>query len=183
MYGADAEVRWRCKGWTLLLHGEGMWGDLDVHRESLPDFADRDSSLPASFEAVRLGVGYSWTKTDLFLTSTYDHQHLPFVAIAVLGTEQTAFDRGYDPDSTNDEFYFDLAFRYAVTPAIRLRVGVVVAWGAETDLLHDATGGQPDLSLDVHRRGIFGGGLSTAIGTPETALFIGADFAIGEPSR
>ena len=64
--------------------------------------------------------------------STYDRQHLPFVSLAVLGTEQTAFDRGYDPDSTNDEFYFDLAFRYAVSPAIRLRVGVVVAWGAET---------------------------------------------------
>ncbi len=182
MYGADAEVRWRCKGWTLLLHGEGMWGNLDVHRESLPDFADRDASLPASFEAVRLGVGYSWTKTDLFLTSTYDHQHLPFVSIAVLGTEQSAFDGGYDPDSTNDEVYFDLAFRYAVSPAIRLRVGVVLAWGAETVMLHDAAGGLPDLSLDVHRRGIFGGGLSTAIGTPETALFIGADFAIGAPS-
>jgi hypothetical protein len=49
-------------------------------------------------------------------------------------------------------------------------------------MLHGAAGGLPELSLDVHRRGTFGGGLSSALGAPETALFIGADFAIGAPS-
>jgi hypothetical protein len=182
LFGADAEVRWRRAGWTLYLHGEGMWGNLDVHRESAPDFVDRDASLPASFEAVHLGVGYSWPRTELFLTSTYDRQHLPFVSIAVLGTEAVAFDRGYDPDSVNDEFYFDLAFRYAISPAIRLRIGVVMGWGAETLTLRNSAGALPDLALDVHRRGVFGGGLSSSLGAPETALFIGADFAIGSPS-
>ena len=33
------------------------------------------------------------------LTATYDRQHLPFVALAVLGTETVAFDSGWDPDS------------------------------------------------------------------------------------
>ena len=182
LYGGDAEVRWRRAGWTLLLHGERMWGNLDVHRESAPDFVDRDASLPASFEAVRLGAGYSWPRTDLFLTTTYDRQHLPFVSLAVLGTETVAFDRGYEPDSVNDEFSFDLAFRYAITPAIRLRIGVVLAWGAETVTLRDSAGALPDLVLDVKRRGVFGGGLSGSLGAPETALFIGADFAIGAPS-
>jgi len=182
LYGADAEVRWRCAGWTLSLHGEGMWGNLDVHRESAPDFVDRDRTLPASFEAVRLGVGYSWPRTELFLTSTYDRQHLPFVSIAILGTEAVAFDRGYDADSLNDQFYFDLAFRYAISPAIRLRIGVVMGWGEETVTLRDSASALPDLALDVHRRGVFGGGLSSSLGAPETALFIGADFAIGSPS-
>jgi hypothetical protein len=182
LFGADAEVRWRRVGWTLLLHGEGMWGSLDVHRESAPGFLDRDAFLPASFEAVRLGVGYSWPRTELFLTTTYDRQHLPFVSIAVLGTETVAFDRGYDPDSINDEFYFDLAFRYEITPAIRLLIAVVLAWGAETVTLRDSAGALPDLVLDVNRRGVFGGGLSGSLGAPEAALFIGADFAIGAPS-
>lgn len=182
LWGGEAEGRWRSSGWTVLLHGEGMWGNLDVHRESQPDFADRNTSEPAEFAAARLGGGYSWPRTDLFLTATYERQKLPFVAIAVLGTEQLAFDNGYDTNSVNDEAYFDLAFRWAATPAIRIRLDVVLAWGSETVNLTDPAGVLPPVSLDVHRRGIFGGGLSTSIGTPEAAFFLGADFAIGAPA-
>lgn len=183
LYGGEVEARWRNGGWTALLHGEGMWGNLDVHRESAPAFEDRDASLAASFQAVRLGVGYAWPKTELFLTTSYDRQALPFVSLAVLGTEAVAFDRGYDPNSVNDEIYFDLAFRWAVSPAIRVRVGVVLGWGSETVAMTDFTGVAPPLSLDVHRRGVFGGGLSGSLGAPETALFIGADFSIGTPAK
>jgi hypothetical protein len=183
LWGGEAEARWKHSGWTVLLHGEGMWGNLDVHRESQPDFIDRDTSEPASLSAVRLGGGYSWPRTELFLTTTYERQKLPFITIAVLGTEQVAFDRGYDTNSVNDEVYFDLAFRYAVTPAIRIRLDVALAWGSETVSLTDPAGVLPPLNLDVHRRGVFGGGLSTSIGTPEAAFFLGADFAIGAPSR
>jgi hypothetical protein len=182
LYGGEAEARWKCDGWTAMLHGEGMWGNLDVHRESAPAFADRDASLPASFQAVRLGGGYSWSRSDLFLTATYDRQTLPFVSLAVLGTETVAFDRGYDPNSVVEELYVNLAFRYAITPAVRLRVGLLFGRGAETVALTDFTGTLPPLSLDVHRRGVFGGGLSGSLGAPEAALFIGADFAIGAPS-
>lgn len=183
LYGGEVEARWKSGCWTALLHGEGMWGNLDVHRESAPAFEDRDASLAASFQAVRLGVGYAWPKTELFLTTSYDRQALPFVSLAVLGTEAVAFDRGYDPNSVNDELYFDLAFRWAVSPAIRVRVGVVLGWGSETVAMTDFTGAAPPLSLDVHRRGVFGGGLSGSLGAPETALFIGADFSIGTPSK
>jgi hypothetical protein len=183
LYGGEVEARWKCDAWTTFLHGEGMWGNLDVHRESAPAFEDRDASLPASFQAVRLGVGYSWPRTDLFLTATYDRQTLPFVSLAVLGTETVAFDQGYDPNSVVEEMYFHLAFRYAISPAVRLRIGVSLGWGSETLALADFTGALPPLSLDVHRRGVFGGGLSTSLGTPEAALFIGADFAIGAPAQ
>jgi hypothetical protein len=183
LYGGEAEARWKSGCWTALLHGEGTWGDLDVHRESLPDFSDRDTSDPASFEAIRLGGGYAWPRSELWLTTTYERQKLPFVSIAVLGTEQVAFDQGYNPNSVNDEVYFDLAFRYAVTPAIRIRVDVALAWGSETVTLTDPSGALAPLSLDVARRGVFGGGLSGTLGAPETALFIGADFSIGVPGR
>lgn len=183
LFGGEAEVRWKKGCWTLLLHGEGMWGNLDVHRESAPDFANRDASLPASFEAVRLGVGYAWPRAELFLTTTYDRQALPFVSMAVLGTETVAFDQGYDPNSVNKELYFALGFRYTITPAVRLRISVAMGWGSETVSLTDFTGVLPPLSLDVHRRGVFGGGLSGSLGAPEAALFIGADFSIGAPSN
>jgi hypothetical protein len=164
-----------------MLHGQGVRGSLDVHRESFPAFADRDSRQPASLGAVRLGVGYSWPKTELLLSTTYDRQHLPFVALAVLGTETLAFDSGFDPDSVTQEVFWDLAFRYAFSPAIRVRVSVRLGWGDETVTLTDSAGVGPARQLDVLRRGIFGGGLSGSLGAPEPTLFLGADFAIGTP--
>ena len=83
----------------------------------------------------------------------------------------------------NEELYFDLGFRYTITPAVRLRISVAMGWGSETVSLTDFTGVLPPLSLDVHRRGVFGGGLSGSLGAPEAALFIGADFSIGAPSN
>jgi hypothetical protein len=181
LFGAQAEVRWQRSGWTVMLHGQGVSGSLDVHRESFPAFADRDSRQPASLGAVRLGVGYSWPKTELLLSTTYDRQHLPFVALAVLGTETLAFDSGFDPDSVTQEVFWDLAFRYAFSPAIRVRVSVRLGWGDETVTLTDSAGVGPARQLDVLRRGIFGGGLSGSLGAPEPTLFLGADFAIGTP--
>ena len=182
LLGGELEVRWRSGGWTALAHGERVSGSLDVHRESFPAFQDRDASLGASLEAYRLGVGYSWPRTELMLTATYDRQHLPFVALAVLGTETVAFDSGFDPDSIVKQVFWDLNFRYAVTPAIRARVSIRMAWGDETVRLTDSAGVLPDRTLEVARRGTFGGGLSGPLGRPEPTLFIGADFSIGAPA-
>jgi hypothetical protein len=182
LWGGEAEGRWRSGGWTVLLHAEGMWGNLDVTRESQPDFTQRKSSEASEFEAIRLGGGYSWPKTQLFLTTTYERQKLPFVSIAVLGTETVLFDQGYDAHSVNDEVYFNLALRYAFTPAIRARLDVGLAWGSETVTMTDSAGLAPPIVLDVLRRGVFGGGLSGFIGAPEAVFFLGADFAIGAPA-
>lgn len=179
--GGEAEVRWRCRRWTLLLHGESMGGSLGVHRESAPDFADRDAELPASLTAGRLGIGYSWPRTELFLTGTYDRQKLPFVSLAVLGAETLGFDGGLDPNSVNEEIYTNLGVRYKLSPAIALRLSLVLAWGTETVTLADSAGELAPVRLDVLRRGVFGGGLSSSLGSPEVALFVGADFAIGGP--
>lgn len=181
LFGAQAEVRWRRSGWNVMLHGQAVGGSLDVHRESFPVFADRDSRQPASLAAVRLGVGYAWPRTEILLSTTYDRQHLPFIALAVLGTETVAFDSGFDPDSVTQEVFWDLAFRYAFSPAIRARVSVRLGWGDETVTLTDSAGVVPPRQLDVLRRGIFGGGLSGQIGAPEPTLLLGAEFAIGTP--
>jgi hypothetical protein len=181
LLGGDAEARWRSGPWTVALGGEILDGSLDVHRESYPAFENRDASIGATLEAARLGLGYSWPRTSLFLWTTYDRQKLPFVSLAVLGTETVAFDSGYDPSSDVKELFWDLAFGYAVPPAVRLRLTVRLGWGDETVQLTDFTGERPPVTLDVLRRGIFGGGLGTAIGAPEVSLFLGADFSIGAP--
>jgi hypothetical protein len=181
IYGGEAEVRWRPGPWTFVLHGERTGGDIDVHRESQPDFHDRDASLPALLSAVRVGVAYEWPRTQVMLTGTYGREKLPFVALAPTGTETVAYDGGYDPTSVNDEFYGDIAVRYAFTPAIRVRVGLRMAWGDETLTLTDSGGTRPTRILDIHRRGVFGGSLSGGLGSPEFGFFLGADFAVGTP--
>jgi hypothetical protein len=179
IFGGGIEGRFRKGGWTALLDAEWMSGAIDVHEESFPAFQPRDSSQDATLEALRVGVGYSWARTDLFFTATFDRERLPFVALAVLGTETVAFDAGYHPDSNNREFFGDLTVRYAFTPAIRARVGLRLAKGEETVNLTDALGDRPPRTLDVDRGGRFGGGLSGWLGSPELTLFLGADFAIG----
>ena len=103
-----------------------------------------------------------------WLTATYDRQHLPFVSLAVLGTETVAFDSGFDPYSDNEEMFCDLAFRYAFTPAIRARVGARLAWGDETVTAHrlgrDASDADPGrrAARDLRRRPVGSAGLARA---------------------
>jgi hypothetical protein len=156
-----------------------MSGSIDVHEESFPDFHARDTSEDATLEAVRLGVAYSWPRTDLMLTATYDRQKLPFVSLAVLGAETVAFDSGFHPDSDNEQVFGDLTLRHAFTSGIRARLGIRLGGGSESVLLTDAVGSRPPVTLDVQREGRFGGGVSRTLGFPELAFFLGADFSIG----
>jgi hypothetical protein len=182
IWGGSVEGRLRRGPWTFLGHYERLVGSIDVLEESFPDFHTRHPEGDASLDAARLGLGYSWPRSDLWLTATYDRSRLPFVALAVLGTETLAFDEGFHPDSRVKEFFGDLAFRYAFTPAIRARLTLRLASGDETVKLSDSAAGvAPDQTIDIQRRGRFGGGLSHSIGWPELTFFLGADFAIGAP--
>lgn len=181
LWGWRAEARWLHGAWTALAQGERVSGNIDVHRESFPAFENRDTVEPGSLERFKLGVGYAWPKIELLVSAAYDRQHLPFVSLAVLGTETLAFDSGFNPDSLTKEFFYEATARYALTPAIRLRATVRLGWGSETVSLIDSAGVLPPRTLDVNRRGIFGGGLSGQLGSPEPTLYIGADFAIGTP--
>ncbi|HTO86506.1 MAG TPA: hypothetical protein VMR54_03140 [Thermoanaerobaculia bacterium] len=179
IFGGGLEGRYRTGGWTTTLDFQWLTGSIDVLEESFPAFQARKSSQNATLQALRFGLGYSWPRTDLFLTATFDRQRLPFVSLAVLGVETVAFDGGYHPDSNNREFYGDLTVRYTFTPSIRARIGMRMATGHEKVTLTDALGDRPPITLDVDRRGRFGGGFSENLGFPEFTLYVGADFAIG----
>jgi hypothetical protein len=181
LWGWQAEARWSHGCWTAFARGQRVSGDIDVHRESFPAFEDRDTEEPASLENYGLGVGYSWPRFDLMFSAAYDRERLPFVSLAVLGTETVAFDEGFDPDSLTKEYFYELNMRYALSPAIRIRATVRFGWGSETVDLTDSAGVLPPRTLDVKRRGIFGGSLSDPLGSPEPTLYLGADFAIGAP--
>jgi len=180
-FGGSLEGRYRNGAWTLSLSGEILSGSIDLHEESLPDFHSRDTKPDASLSAGRFSLGYSWPRTDVFFTGTYSREHLPFVALAVTGTETVAFDAGFHPDSTSKEFFGDLTVRHVFTPAIRGTLGLRLASGSEDVDLTDAVGSRPPETIDINRRGRWGGGASRTLGFPELTFFLGADFSIGAP--
>ena len=152
IFGGGIEGRYRSGAWTALLDAEWMSGSIDVHEESFPAFAPRDSSQDATLEALRVGVGYSWPRTDLVL-----HRR-PSVASGCRSCrwpcsapKRSPSTAGYHPDSNNKEFFGDLTVRYAFTPAIRARVGLRLGGGTETVTLTDALGGRPPQVEDVKR--------------------------------
>jgi hypothetical protein len=53
-----------------------------------------------------------------------------------------------------------------------------LGYGDETVDLTDATGRLPDRRLSVDRSGVFGKGLSKALGQPSVAIGLGADFKL-----
>jgi hypothetical protein len=181
LWGWRAEGRWSSGCWSALANAQRVSGHFDVHRESFPSFAARDTEEPGALEQYRVGLGYSWPRLELVASAAYDREHLPFVALAVLGTETVAFDQGFNPDSRMKEWFYEATARYAVTAAFRIVTTLRLGWGTETVLLTDSAGVLPSQTFDVKRRGIFGGGISNGLGEPEPTLFIGADFAIGAP--
>jgi len=179
IFGGSLGARARRGRWTLAVSAETIRGSIDVAEESAPDFRARKFSSDAQLDAARLGVGYAWPRTELWVTAAYDRERLPFVSLAVLGAETLAFDEGFHPDSRAKEFFGDISVRRAFTPGIRARVTLRLATGTEKVTLTDSAGVQPTRVIDIQRRGRFGGGLSHSIGWPELTFFLGADFAIG----
>jgi hypothetical protein len=181
LWGWRAETRWRSGCWSAFADAQRVSGHFDVHRESFPSFAARDTEEPGSLETYRLGVGRSWPRVELTLSAAYDREHLPFVALAVLGTETVAFDQGFNPDSRMKEWFYEGSVRYALNASFRIVTTLRLGYGSETVSLVDSAGILPSQTLDVHRRGVFGAGISSGLGRPEPTLFVGADLSIGAP--
>jgi hypothetical protein len=183
LWGWRAEARWRSGCWSALADAQRVSGHFDVHRENFPSFEARDTEEPGALEQYRLGLGYEFARArlELVASAAYDREHLPFVALGVLGTETVAFDQGFNPDSRMKEWFYEMTARYAISAAFRLVTTLRLGWGSETVLLTDSAGILPSQTLDIKRRGIFGGGISHGLGEPEPTLFIGADVLIGAP--
>jgi len=180
IFGFDAEGRMHVQRWTAVLHFERLSGSAGLEEQYFPSFTQHNGSAPALLEAFRAGVGYSWPKTDLFVSATYDRQQLPWVSLAVLGSETVTMDDGFHPDSNNKEYLFDLSARHLFTPYLRIQASIWLGFGDDTVTLTDAVGGgRAPIVFDVKRRGDFGGGLSKALGSPETVLYVGASFLVG----
>jgi len=174
--GGGAEARALAGQWTILASAQRASGSVPVHEESAPRFAARDFDAPASLEAYRIGAGYSWARTDVFLVATYDRSRLPFVALAVLGTEAVAIDGGFHPDSRSRQLLLDLSVARSLSRGSRVRAFLRWALGDETVTLTDSAGVAPERRLDVRRSGLFGRGLSGTLGSPELTFGLGADF-------
>jgi hypothetical protein len=178
IYGGALEARARRGRWTFSASAERASGVIGVHEESLPNFVPRDSDERATLEAYRLGVGYAAGRTEVFLQATYDRSRLPFVAFAVLGTEVSAFEGGYHPESRANVYAWDLTVRQTLVPGFRVKVLLRSSRGDETLTLTDSTGALPTRRLDIQRSGLFGAGLSKVLGGPDVALGVGAEIAL-----
>jgi hypothetical protein len=175
LYGFGLEGRAQRGRWTFLASAERATGTAHVVEESLPDFAKRSLSLGASLEAYRIGI-VRGGRFEVSLMTTWDRSHLPFVALAPLGGETTAFEQGFHPDSRTRQIVNDVTMRYAVTPRVHVRGFFRLAYGSETVVLTDASGNRQKYS--VSREGVFGAGLSRRLGSPEAVVGIGAEFSL-----
>lgn len=178
IWGGAAEARARWKRWTLAASAEYSSGPLSVHEENQPSFAPREFDATASLEAYRLGVGYAVGKRDFFLQATYDRSRLPFVSLAVLGTEVEAFESGYHPESRVRVLIWDLTARHEFAPGFRFKLLLRNSRGSETLTLTDPTGVLRARQLDIRRSGVFGSALSSALGGPEVTLGFGAELSL-----
>ncbi len=177
--GGELEARWRRGPWTFVLHGEYLGGSLNFDQQSLPDYVVTEGESSSSLSALRATIGYSWPKSDLFLTTTYDRQDLPTASLAVLGTESLLYDMGYRPESSVRDLFFDLLYRHRFASRLRVRVGLRLGWGSETNTLIDTNGGPPRVLDDIERGGDFGGGLSNFLRSPQLAFLVAAELFVG----
>jgi hypothetical protein len=183
LFGGELEGRWRRGRWTFVLHGAYFGGSLNVFQQSLPNYVVTELKAGSSLSAIRGTIGYSWPRTDLFLTTTYDRQDLPTAPLAVLGTESLLYDQGYRPESSAHDLFFDLLWRYRFASRLRMRVGLRLAWGSETNTLIDTNGGPSRVLSDIERGGDFGGGLSNFLRSPQLAFLVGAELFLGSDGK
>jgi hypothetical protein len=178
LWGGSAEARARWKQWTLSASAEYASGSLSVHEENRPAFAPRDFDSTATLEAYRVGVGFVVGKRDFFLQAAYDRSRLPFMSLAVLGTEVSAFESGFHPESRARVLLWDLTARHEFAPGFRFKLLLRTSRGDETLTLTDTSGVLPSRQLDIKRSGVFGAGLSRALGSPEATLGFGVELSL-----
>jgi len=178
IYGAGVEGRARKGRWTFLASAELASGSIDVHEENRPQFVPRDFRAPVKLEAYRAGIGYGWRGTELLLQATHDRSRLPFVFFAVLGTEVAALESGFHPESRSRVTLLDLSARQRFAEGFKVKVQLRTSYGSETLTLTDSSGTLHPRRLDIDRSGLFGAGLSRALGGPEVSLAIGAEVAV-----
>jgi hypothetical protein len=180
VFGGAAEVRWRLGHWTAAVVGDLAAGSLDVDERSVPAAVDRTVRGDAWLGSIRPSLSFAWGRSALFGSVGFDRQRLPFVALALLAEESAALQSGRHLDSDVDDVFWDMRFRHAFTGSLSALVSLRLGYGQETVTITD-TSGAVLTTLHLRRRGIFGGGLSGQLGSPELTFYVGANFALGGP--
>jgi hypothetical protein len=179
LFGGAVEARWRLGRWTIGFDGERISGSLDVDERSTPAGVDRVVRGDALFSNVRPSLSFSWNRTEIFGSVGFERQRLPFVALALLAEENAALQSGRHLDSSVEEVFWDVRLRHAFASSLSALVAVRLGYGLEDVTISDTSG--TVARLELRRRGIFGGGLSGQLGSPELTFFVGANFALGGP--
>jgi len=181
LWGGEAEARWSRGPWTVRLAAETSRGDLDVHEESAPAFAERDFDADADLRAFTAAVAFSRSTTDVWLSYTRDESVLPFVSHAVLGHETVRFDGGFHPEADTRENAFDLIVRRRFRPTAAVRLFLRAVYGNETVTLTDATAVRPPERISIDRSGDIGKGKGSLdfLGSPQLVFGVGAEFSLG----
>src|SRR5262249_6807100 len=107
--GAWAQARGRKGPWTGSISVEALSGSIPVSTEFLPDFHPESRESTAWTEGLAATVGREAGKWDAQVSLFLDRSRLPFVALAVLGAENRAFDSGSRPDSRTREWGYELS--------------------------------------------------------------------------
>jgi len=187
LYGAGGEVRVLHGRFLFALSGEALRGRLDLRDESQPDFLIFDTRQEASLQTLALSVVGTWRATDVFLSAAVDRSNLPFVAVAVLGTEAYDFDHGFRARSRSRDTNLELGVRTLVATGLWAHLAVHAAYGDESVNFTDSRGILPPQAFSVHRRGSGGKGSGTglpgALGSPGFTIVVGAEFQIGALRR
>lgn len=178
LFGGAVEARWRLGRWTIGFTGERMSGSLDVNEQSTPAGVDRVVRGDALLSSVRPSLSFRWNCTEIFGSVGFERQRLPFVALALLAEENAALQAGRHLDSAVEEVFWDVRLRHAFARSLSAQVAVRLGYGLETVTIADTSGAVLS-RLELRRRGIFGGGLSGQLGSPELTFFVGANFTLG----
>lgn len=182
LWGGAAEARWRVGHWTLSFVAERVSGRLEVAERSASAGVDRDRNWDAHLQSFRPGLAFAFGKNELFGSVAFEKQQLPFVSFALTAAEASAMDRGLHFDSDVKQVFWDVRLRRAFAPAFSALLALRLGYGLETVMLSDSAGTIVE-RLDLRRRGIFGGGLSGQLGSPELTFYLGVDFALPAAQR
>jgi hypothetical protein len=170
--GGRLELRTQQGSWTLFLLGRAVSGDLDVE-ESYVTNGRRTVKRTAWIQGLTLSVAKHSKKFDVALSGTYDRSRLPFVAMAITGSEQYAVDGGYHAESRTKQWLAELIIRHEVVPGVFPRFYFRFTHGSETVGLSDSNGVLAPISLQLIRGGQF-----PPVGSNPTAPEFGMGFGL-----
>lgn len=181
IFGGRLEVRARKGEWTASLLAQAVSGHLKG-TERYGATSQASYQRPAHAEALTLSLARRVRRIDVLLSAQLDRSRLPLVSLAVLGSEQLAFDQGYHPDSRTKQWLLDLAIRYEAAPGIHPRFFFRFAHGSETVTLTDTAGALPARTFQLIRGGQFPP-VGAKASAPEFSIGVAIEAVLGSPGR